>query len=114
MALMADFPRSGFSGGGSTTVLNPSTGAPILELGLASLSETDAAIERAHRAFGSWRGIAPGERARLLRAFASAVEAHQSELAQLEVIGSGHTIGNALWEAGNVRDVLNYYSASPE
>ena len=27
---------------------------------------------------------------------------------------SGHTIGNATWEAGNVRDVLNYFSAAPE
>ncbi|TAM66898.1 MAG: aldehyde dehydrogenase [Microbacteriaceae bacterium] len=108
------FPQSDVSGGGSTTVINPATGAPVVELGLASLAETDAAIERAHRAFGPWRGMAPGERARLLRAFASAVEAHQGELAQLEVVGSGHTIGNALWEAGNVRDVLNYYSASPE
>ena len=27
---------------------------------------------------------------------------------------SGHTWGNATWEAGNVRDVLNYYSAAPE
>ena len=24
------------------------------------------------------------------------------------------TIGNARWEAGNARDVLNYYSAAPE
>jgi len=109
-----NFPQSAVSGGGTTTVINPATGASIVELGLASLVETDAAIERAHRAFRSWRGMAPGERARLLRAFASAVEAHHSELAQLEVVGSGHTIGNALWEAGNVRDVLNYYSASPE
>ncbi|WP_308467280.1 aldehyde dehydrogenase family protein [Rathayibacter soli] len=113
-AVTTAFPQSAVSGGGSTTVINPATGAPVVELGLASLAETDAAIERAHRAFGQWRGIAPGERARLLRAFASAVEAHQAELAQLEVVGSGHTIGNALWEAGNVRDVLNYYSASPE
>jgi acyl-CoA reductase-like NAD-dependent aldehyde dehydrogenase len=29
-------------------------------------------------------------------------------------MNSGHTIGNARWEAGNVRDVLNYYSAAPE
>ncbi len=27
---------------------------------------------------------------------------------------SGHTIGNARWEAGNVRDVLHYYAAAPE
>ena len=27
---------------------------------------------------------------------------------------SGHTISNARWEAGNVRDVLDYYAAAPE
>ena len=27
---------------------------------------------------------------------------------------SGHTIGNARWEAGNVRNVLNYYAGAPE
>ena len=27
---------------------------------------------------------------------------------------AGHTWSNATWEAGNVRDVLNYYSAAPE
>ena len=40
--------------------------------------------------------------------------AHIEELAQLEVANSGHTISNARWEAGNVRDVLNYYSGAPE
>jgi len=42
------------------------------------------------------------------------VDEHIEELAQLEVQNSGHTIGNARWEAGNVRDVLAYYSAAPE
>ena len=36
------------------------------------------------------------------------------ELARLEVANSGHTISNARWEAGNVRDVLAYYSGAPE
>ena len=58
--------------------------------------------------------MAPGERARLLRAFAAKVDLHLEELAQIEVANSGHTIGNARWEAGNVRDCLNYYSAAPE
>jgi acyl-CoA reductase-like NAD-dependent aldehyde dehydrogenase len=30
------------------------------------------------------------------------------------VLNAGHTVGNARWEAGNVRDVLAYYSAAPE
>ncbi|GHG76708.1 phenylacetaldehyde dehydrogenase [Amycolatopsis acidiphila] len=32
----------------------------------------------------------------------------------MEVTNSGHTIGNARWEAGNVRDVLHFYAAAPE
>jgi acyl-CoA reductase-like NAD-dependent aldehyde dehydrogenase len=58
--------------------------------------------------------VAPGDRARLLRAFAEAVDADREYLARLEVTNSGHTIGNARWEAGNIRDVLHYYSAAPE
>ena len=42
------------------------------------------------------------------------MDEHIEELAQLEVRNSGHTIANARWEAGNVRNVLNYYSAAPE
>ncbi len=98
----------------TTTLINPSTGAALRDVPSTSAEETDAAIERAQEAFGSWRAVAPGERARLLRSFAAAVDAHIEELARLEVDNSGHTIGNARWEAGNVRDCLNYYSAAPE
>ncbi|GLY50913.1 phenylacetaldehyde dehydrogenase [Lentzea sp. NBRC 102530] len=79
-----------------------------------TLGDTDAAIGRAQKAFETWRHVAPGDRARLLRRFAEVVDSHVEELALLEVENSGHTIGNARWEAGNVRDVLQYYSAAPE
>jgi betaine-aldehyde dehydrogenase len=98
----------------TTTLINPTTGAALREVPSTSAEETDAAIERAQEAFVSWRALAPGERARLLRSFAAVVDAHNEELARLEVENSGHTIGNARWEAGNVRDCLNYYSAAPE
>src|ERR1700712_1623185 len=96
------------------TVLNPATAQPVREVALADVAATDEAIERGHAAFPAWRDLAPGERARLLRAFASVVDAHVDELAALEVLNAGHTLGNATWEAGNVRDCLNYYSATPE
>src|SRR4051794_24106577 len=102
---------------GSTDVsvlINPSTGRELREVPSTTEAETDAAIARAQDAFPAWRDVAPGERARLLRAFAAVVDAHIEELARLEVENAGHTIGNARWEAGNVRDVLNYYSATPE
>ena len=96
------------------TVVNPATAQAVTEVEQADLAATDSAIERAHDAFATWKNVAPSERARLLRAFAAVVDSHIEELAQLEVANSGHTIGNARWEAGNVRDVLNYYSATPE
>jgi acyl-CoA reductase-like NAD-dependent aldehyde dehydrogenase len=96
------------------TVIDPATGQAVTDVELTSLEETDRAIEAAHAALPAWRSLAPGERATLLRRFAAVVDDHVEELAQLEVRNAGHTIGNARWEAGNVRDVLNYYSAAPE
>jgi acyl-CoA reductase-like NAD-dependent aldehyde dehydrogenase len=96
------------------TVVNPATEQPVTDVPLASVEETDALVERAHAAFPAWRDVAPGERARLLRRFATVVDEHVEELAEIEVRNAGHTWGNATWEAGNVRDCLNYYSAAPE
>jgi len=97
-----------------TAVISPVSGQPIADVPASSLEQVDEAIERAHAAFASWRAIAPGDRARLLRRFSQVIDDHVEELAQLEVANAGHTIGNARWEAGNVRDVLAYYSGSPE
>lgn len=95
-------------------IFNPATEDWVQTMELATVEQTDAAIERAAAAFASWRAVAPADRALLLRRFAAAVEGDLENLAQLEVLNSGHTIGNARWEAGNVRDVLNYYAAAPE
>jgi acyl-CoA reductase-like NAD-dependent aldehyde dehydrogenase len=97
-----------------TDVINPATGTLLTSVPSLGVDETDAAIERARQAFAGWRAVAPGDRARLLRRFATVVDEHLDELADLEVRNAGHTIGNARWEAGNVRDVLNYYAGAPE
>jgi acyl-CoA reductase-like NAD-dependent aldehyde dehydrogenase len=98
----------------SHQVVNPATEQEVATVELASVEQTDAAIERAQLAFQQWRNVAPADRGRLLRQFAAAVDGAREELALLEVRNSGHTITNARWEAGNVRDVLDYYSAAPE
>ena len=97
-----------------TDIINPATEEIVAEVPAAGEAETDEAIGRAQSAFESWRRFAPAERGQLLRDFASLVDSHIDELAELEVRNSGHTIGNARWEAGNVRNVLTYYSAAPE
>jgi acyl-CoA reductase-like NAD-dependent aldehyde dehydrogenase len=95
-------------------VINPATEELVTSVPALSLEETDAAIARSRRAYESWRHVSPGDRARLLRRFSAVVDEHLEELAQLEVRNAGHTLGNARWEAGNVRDVLAYYSGAPE
>ena len=95
-------------------VIDPSTEEEVASVELTSAEGTDDAIEGSQRAFEQWRRVAPADRGRLLRRFAAAVDGAREELALLEVRNSGHTITNARWEAENVRDVLDYYSAAPE
>ncbi|WP_084195191.1 aldehyde dehydrogenase family protein [Streptosporangium amethystogenes] len=95
-------------------IINPATEEVIAEVEMADAAEVDRAVERARRAFATWRSVGPSDRARLLRRFASLVREHAEELALAEVAGAGHTIGNARWEAGNVADVLDFYAGAPE
>ncbi len=96
------------------TVINPATEQPVAQIEHTTAEQTDAAVARAVTAQRAWRDVAPGDRARLLRRFAEQVDAHLTELAALETAGSGHPVGAATWEAGQVRDVLAYYAAAPE
>ena len=95
-------------------VRNPATEEVVATVEALDQAETDAAIGRSRKAFAAWRTVSPGDRARLLRRFAEAVDGDLEHLSRLEVMNAGHTIGNARWEAGNARDVIAYYSGAPE
>ena len=95
-------------------VVNPATEEEVTRVELLDAEMTDAAVARSVAAGPTWRAVAPADRARLLHRFADAVDADLENLARLEVVNSGHTISNARWEAGNVRDVLTYYAGAPE
>jgi acyl-CoA reductase-like NAD-dependent aldehyde dehydrogenase len=98
----------------TTTLINPADETVIRELTLTTLDEVDEAVLRAVAAQQLWAGLTPADRALGLRRFAAAVDGALEELAALEVLNSGHPIGSARWEAGHVRDVLNYYAGAPE
>ncbi|MFC7244006.1 aldehyde dehydrogenase family protein [Catellatospora aurea] len=95
-------------------MINPVTEELITSVEPVDATGVDTAVRAAATAFESWRQVSPGDRARLLRRFAAVVDAHVEELALLEVRNAGHTVGNARWEAGNVRDLLDYYAGAPE
>ena len=98
----------------STLLINPATEAEIRTVEHTTLEGVDDAVARAVVAQKAWAALAPAARASALRDFATAVGDAVEELALLEVVNSGHPLGQARWEAGHVRDVLNYYAAAPE
>ncbi len=98
----------------SVELINPATEQVLCTVELLDAAAVDDAVARAKVAQRAWAAQAPAERAAALRSFAAVVDAHVDELAALEVANSGHVLGNAEWEAGHVRDVLQFYAASPE
>ena len=98
----------------TTELINPATEQVLRTVELLDTADVDDAIARAKVAQKAWAAHAPAERAAALRSFAAVVDAHVSELAALEVANSGHPIGAAEWEAGHVRDVLQFYAGAPE
>ena len=90
-------------------VLNPATEDVVKTIHMASAAEVDEVVAKAKAAWPAWRDMAPGTRADVLRKFAALVAERNEELAQLEVLEAGHTIGNARWEAQNVANYLGYF-----
>ncbi|ATL86602.1 aldehyde dehydrogenase family protein [Streptomyces malaysiensis] len=95
-------------------ILNPATEEVIATVPAATPGDVAAAVTRATEAQRGWAALAPADRARLLRRFAAVVDGRIEELAALEVREAGHPIGNARWEAGNVRDLLDYAAGGAE
>jgi acyl-CoA reductase-like NAD-dependent aldehyde dehydrogenase len=98
----------------TSTLINPADETVLRTVDQVDVAGVDDAVIKAKVAQRDWAKRAPADRASALRAFAAEVDAHVDELAALEVANSGHVIGNAEWEAGHVRDVLQFYSGSPE
>src|SRR6476469_2229879 len=95
-------------------VIEPATEQVMAEVPRAGIEETDAAVERAKRAFPGWRAIAPGERSALLHRLANAIEERADDLAQLEARNAGKPISDARGEMGMVVETFRYYAGAPE
>ncbi|KPC78845.1 aldehyde dehydrogenase family protein [Streptomyces sp. NRRL S-4] len=95
-------------------VLNPATEELVATVPATTAAEVHTAVTRAAAAQRTWAALAPADRARLLRRFAVLVDEHAERLALLEVTEAGHTLGNARWEAANVRDLLDYAAGGVE
>jgi acyl-CoA reductase-like NAD-dependent aldehyde dehydrogenase len=80
--------------GGTREVVDPTTGAVLMEAGEASAEDTGRAVAAARRAFddGPWRTMAPRDRGRILLRAADLMREHHEELARLESLDTGKPI----------------------
>lgn len=73
-------------------ILNPKTGATIIDLAEASHSQIDAAVDAAERAFATWSLTTPAERSGYLLRIADAIEKQADDFAALEALNCGKPI----------------------
>jgi acyl-CoA reductase-like NAD-dependent aldehyde dehydrogenase len=95
-------------------VIEPATEQVMAELSRAGVEETDAAIERAKRAFPAWRAVAPAERSAVMHQLTDAIEERVKNLATLEARNAGKPITDARGEIGMVVETFRYYAGAPE
>ncbi len=95
-------------------MLEPATEAVLAEVPRAGVQEADASVAAARAALPSWRALAPGARAAVLRDLAEHLAAHAEELAVLEARNAGKAIGDARGEIEMVVETFRYYAGAPE
>ena len=78
------------------TILNPRTGAAILDVPEASVAQIDRAVAAARRAFEGWSRTTPAERSAALLRIAERIEADAAGFAALEALNCGKPINAAL------------------
>jgi aminobutyraldehyde dehydrogenase len=99
--------------GPAQAVLNPSLGAPLVQINEASEAQVDAAVRAADAAFDGWSQTTPKDRAMLLLRLADKIDAHAEELARLESDNCGKPYGAALNdELPAIADVFRYFAGA--
>lgn len=78
------------------SILNPRTGAVILDLPEASSAQVDAAVEAANRAFTTWSRTTPAQRSGYLLKIADRIESEAQAFAELEALNCGKPVNCAL------------------
>src|SRR5215218_8973774 len=95
-------------------ILNPATEEVVERIEPATEGDADAAVARAREAFPAWRDVQPGDRSRLLRRLADALDAERENLSQLESQNTGKPIGDSRAEMEMVAETFHYYAGMPE
>lgn len=95
--------------GKKTTLVNPSTGAPLAEASTEGL-DMKAALEFARAAGTDLRDKSFAQRGEMLRAMARAIHAHRDELIGLAIANGGNTRSDAKFDIDGASGTLAAYA----
>jgi acyl-CoA reductase-like NAD-dependent aldehyde dehydrogenase len=96
-----------------TALINPANEEPFAEIAAADISDVNAAVEAAHRAWTTaWRDMTPGKRSEILYNIARILRENLESLAQLETLNIGKPIADARDEAGLGARVFEFYAGA--
>jgi acyl-CoA reductase-like NAD-dependent aldehyde dehydrogenase len=106
--------RTDAAEGGTFSVVEPGTGAPMAEVAEAGPEDARRAVDVAVRAFeeGPWPRTSATERGRVLLRASFLVRERLEDLAQVEARNVGKPIGDARDEIGIVANTLEYWGGA--
>ncbi|RUX52588.1 MULTISPECIES: aldehyde dehydrogenase [unclassified Mesorhizobium] len=78
--------------------VNPATGKLLANVAAGGAEDVDLAVKAARRSFeaGTWSGLPPRERKKVLLRFADLIEKHSAELALIETLDCGKPINDSI------------------
>lgn len=108
--------RLGRAEAGTIAVINPATGATIVEVPVASSAAVETALAAASAAFetGRWPRLAPRDRGSVLRRAAMLMTERLEEFAIAESMSVGKPIADARGEVGAAAAALEYYAGAAD
>ncbi len=98
--------------GGTFDAVNPADGEVLTQVAAATATDVDRAVAAARQALetGPWGSMDAADRGKLMFALADRVEQNAQELAALESLNCGKTIGDSLGDVGGAVNTLRYYA----
>ena len=115
------------SSGKTFETVNPATGKPLASISEGAAEDIDLAVRAARRSFeaGSWRGLAPRARKKVLLRLADLLERNLTEFALLESLDTGKPVADAIaadlpdaietlrWHAEAIDKIYDQVSPTP-
>jgi betaine-aldehyde dehydrogenase len=96
--------------GGYAETFNPATGESLGNAAEANAADVDAAVQAARRAFRSWSGTKPLERARLLKRVAERLRENGDELALIDAANCGNPVSEMMSDAGAAASGIEFFA----